>query len=76
MRKQRIEYNSPLDALIAVAKRLSRYENQYRMESEDFFNKYSQGQLGDKLDFIQWANDYQHYLAIRFKIEKYLQNAA
>ena len=76
MRKQRIEYNSPLDALIALTKQLSRYENQYQMESEDFFNRYSQGLLGDGLDYIQWANDYQHDLAIRLQIEKHLQNAA
>lgn len=28
MRKQRITYTSPLDALVAVSKRLSLYENQ------------------------------------------------
>ena len=53
MRKRRIEYDSPVDALIAIAKRLSIYENQYQLESEDFFNKYSQGQMGDEADFIQ-----------------------
>ena len=40
MRKQRIEYSSPLDALIAVTKRLSIYENKYQWDSEDFFDRY------------------------------------
>ena len=35
MRKQTIQYTSSLDALIAVAKRLSVYENQHKMDSED-----------------------------------------
>lgn len=65
MRKQRIEYDSPVDALIAITKRLSLYENQYQLESEDFFNRYSQGQMGDEANFIQWTNDYQHYMVIR-----------
>jgi hypothetical protein len=34
MKKQRIEYTRPLDALIAITKRLCRYEQRYNMESE------------------------------------------
>jgi hypothetical protein len=47
MRKQRIEYFSPLDALIMVTKRLSLYENKYQWDSEDFFDRYSKGKLTD-----------------------------
>ena len=32
MVKQRIEYDSPLDALIAITKQLGEYENRYRMK--------------------------------------------
>ncbi|GAB4301515.1 MAG: hypothetical protein Fur0025_41750 [Oscillatoriaceae cyanobacterium] len=74
--KQRIEYTSPLDALIAVTKRLSIYENLHHMESEEFFALYSQGKLADEIIFIDWANDYRHYLALRQELEKRLQNAA
>ena len=62
MRKQRIEYSSPLDALIAVTKRLSVYENKYQWDSEDFFDRYNKGNLTDGVDFIEWSNDYRHYL--------------
>jgi hypothetical protein len=37
MRKQIIEYTSPLDALVALAKQLSIYETQYQIDSADFF---------------------------------------
>ena len=60
MRKQTIQYTSSLDALIAVAKRLSVYENQHKMDSEDFYNEYNQGILSDDIMFIEWANDYRH----------------
>jgi hypothetical protein len=47
MRKQTIQYTSSLDALIAVAKRISLYENQHKMDSEDFYNHYNQGIFSD-----------------------------
>ncbi|KHE90883.1 MAG: hypothetical protein K8F52_05995 [Candidatus Scalindua rubra] len=72
MRKQRIEYDSPVDALVAIAKRLSIYETRYRMTSEVFFDKFSKGQLEDSEDFVEWANDYQHYIAVRCEIEAHV----
>ena len=65
MFKQTIHYSSPLDALVAVTKRLSLYENQQKMKSEDFFNSYNQGLLSDEALFIEWANDYRHYKEIK-----------
>lgn len=76
MHKQRSEYDSPVDTLVALAKRLSINEERYRMASEEFFNKYSKGLLEDSAEFVEWANDYQHYIAIRLELERQLQNAA
>lgn len=76
MRKQTIQYTSSLDALIAVTKRLSLYENQYKIDSEDFYNQYNQGMLSDDAIFIEWANDYHHYLALRLELEQRLNYAA
>ncbi|TRV20622.1 MAG: hypothetical protein EWV88_16560, partial [Microcystis wesenbergii Mw_MB_S_20031200_S109D] len=71
-----IQYTSSLDALIAVAKRLSVYENQHKMDSEDFYKEYNQGTLSDDLIFIEWANDYRHYLALRQELEQRLNHDA
>jgi hypothetical protein len=76
MRKQTIEYTSPLDVLFAVAKRLSLYETQQGMESEEFFDQYQQGQLSDDTVMVEWANDYRHYLEIRKSLEAQLSHAA
>ncbi len=76
MRKQRVEHGSSIDALVAIAKRLSVNEGRHGMASEDFFDKYSKGQLDDSADFIEWANDYQHYLTLRFEIERKIQHVA
>lgn len=74
MRKQRSEYDSPVDALVAVTKRLSVYEDRYRTLSEEFFDKFCKGQMEDSVDFTEWANDYRHYMAIRLEIERHLQH--
>jgi hypothetical protein len=76
MRKHRIEYDSPVDALVAVAKRLSVYESRFQLESEEFFDKFSKGQSEDSKELIEWANDYQHFIEIRSEIETRLQDVA
>lgn len=69
MSKQRIEYNSPVDALIAVIKRLNRYEDREGITSEEFFQRYIQGKIIDEVLAIELANDYRHYLALRNTLE-------
>ena len=76
MRKQTIQYTSPIDALVAVTKRLSIYESRQRMDSEEFFDRYSRGQLSDDAVFVDWANDYRHYLQLRQKLAKSLPDVA
>ena len=76
MRKIRIKYDSSLDALVAISKRLNAYEGRYKMESGEFFGKYGKGKSEDTEDFVDWANDYQHYISIRRDLEIKLQHVA
>ncbi|ESA38779.1 hypothetical protein N836_30090 [Leptolyngbya sp. Heron Island J] len=64
MRKQIIEYTSPIDALVSLTNQLYEYEIQYKMDSAEFFTKYSQGETSDYEIFVECAGNYQHYLAI------------
>ena len=52
MRKQTVVYDTALDALLAVTKRLSICEDRYRMSSEDFFDRFSKGEMDDRVDFV------------------------
>jgi hypothetical protein len=76
MKKETLEYGSPVDALIAVTKRLSCYEGRYGMASEEFYDKYEKGQMEDSIDFVEWANDYRHYVAVRLKVEEHHRHVA
>ena len=71
MRKQIVEYTTELDALIALVKTLKTYENRYQMESEEFFEQYSEGLLSDDEDFLEWSGNYQHFLAIRQELNRW-----
>lgn len=76
MNKETIVYDTPLDALLAITKRLVRYETDSGMTSEVFFERYSRGQLGDDVQFVDWANDYRHYQALRQEVERLMRAAA
>ena len=76
MRKQTIQYDSPVDSLVALSKRLSVYEDKYKRCSEDFYHDFNKGLLDDSEDFIEWSNDYQHFLIIKETIEHRLQHVA
>lgn len=69
MKKNTITHNTSVDALIAVTKRLMRYEDRYNMASEEFYNQFCKGQAEDSEDFIEWANTYQHFIALRRDLE-------
>ncbi len=75
MRKHRVDYDSPVDALVTISKRLSLYEERYRIESEEFYDRFAKGKADDSEDFVEWANDYQHYLSLRQDIETQLRHA-
>ena len=60
---------------MAVSKRLSIYEGRNKMESEEFFDGFVKGQTEDSEEFVEWANDYQHYLALREEVVDRIRHA-
>jgi len=84
MKKQRITYDSSVDAFVNISKRLSLYEKKYNLISENFYYKYTKGELTDDneilciehAEMIECANDYQHYIALKTEIERTLNSDA
>ncbi len=50
MKKHRNTYNSSVDVLVSVSKRLSLYETKYNLISENFYYKYFKGEMTDDSD--------------------------
>ncbi|MBU2572311.1 MAG: hypothetical protein KJ725_20220 [Gammaproteobacteria bacterium] len=76
MRKQTIQYSSPLDALIEIAKRLSIRASQHHTDSEEFFYRYSQRKMPDDAELVEWVNDYRHYLHLHQELDVKLKHVA
>ena len=38
-----------------LQKELSEFERKHKMESGEFYRQYNSGELGDYMDFIEWA---------------------
>lgn len=39
--------------------KLQELENRFEMDSEDFYQQFSQGKLGDDMEYIRWAGEYE-----------------
>jgi hypothetical protein len=69
MRKA-LEKASPLDDFIQITKELGRWELQYKMSSDDFYAKFQKGEMGDKMDFMKWATDFEVYQKKKTKLDR------
>lgn len=38
-----------------LAEQLEEFEKKYAMNSSDFYTRYESGEMGDDMDFIEWA---------------------
>ena len=47
-----------------LERRLSAYEKQYNMSSEEFYRRFRSGELGDEIDFVEWSVFYEMYQAL------------
>jgi len=45
------------------------FENQYQMDSEQFYQKFITGTLGDAIDFVEWSIFYEMWQAIQERIK-------
>ena len=50
--------------------RLSAYEEQYGMTSEEVYRRFRAGGLGDGMDFVEWSVFYEMYQAILQRLKE------
>jgi len=51
---------------------LNKYEEKYKMQSIEFFEKFENGLLGDSKEFIIWSGIYEMQLNCKEKLNKLL----
>lgn len=57
-----------LIALTRTQEKLKKFENQYNMTSDEFFQLYQSGKTDDRNDYIDWSGEYHILLSINEKI--------
>ena len=68
MLKEAVARSNPIDELLELLRDLVAYEEQYDMMTEEFYERFMQGELGDAEDYISWAGDYEVYLRFKHRI--------
>jgi len=46
-------------------KNLKELEEKFEMKTDEFFARYIKGEMGDKMDFIKWAGEYETLLKLQ-----------
>ena len=47
--------------LARIAERLQAFEKQYGLTSEEFTRRFATGEIGESLDYIEWAGEIETY---------------
>lgn len=76
MKKVRITYDTPLDALLAVTRQMGQYEDKYGMTTEDFFDRYNSGEMPCEDDYMMWEVAYRDFLSLRAKVSDSMKEVA
>ncbi len=56
--------------LIQYQSDLGEFETRYRMDSDSFYKRFEAGELGDSMDFFEWAGIYKLRLDLLEKIQR------
>ncbi|GAP98906.1 hypothetical protein [Leptolyngbya sp. NIES-2104] len=51
----------------SLEERLKKFEEAYQMPSEQFYQKFQAGELGDSIDFFEWNTYYEMYNSAQLK---------
>lgn len=66
--KENDDSYNPLEALLSLNRDLCRLEQQYQLDSAEFYRRYQAGSMGDSLEFIGWAGRYRLYMDLKAAI--------
>ncbi|HBE21399.1 MAG TPA: hypothetical protein DEG17_23550 [Cyanobacteria bacterium UBA11149] len=55
--------------LLNLNNRLKSFESQYQMSSENFYQRFRVGELGDSIDFFEWSVFYEMWNAAQNQSE-------
>jgi hypothetical protein len=57
------------DSIDRINSDLKKFETAYKMSSEQFYQKFEEGELGDDEDFFEWSGLYENVRLFKKRIE-------
>ena len=54
--------------LAELQERLRTFETRYQMPSEDFYQRFRSGELGDAMDMVEWGIFYEMWESVRARL--------
>jgi len=51
-----------------LRERLQAFETRYQMASEDFYQRFRAGEMGDTMDVVEWSVFYEMWEAVRVRL--------
>ncbi|MFB2978732.1 hypothetical protein [Microseira sp. BLCC-F43] len=48
---------------------LQAFEEKYQMSSEDFYQRFRLGEMGDAVDFVEWSAFYQMWTSVQQRLK-------
>ena len=51
-----------------LRERLQAFETRYQMTSEDFYQRFRAGEMGDAMDVVEWSVFYEMWEAVRARL--------
>lgn len=77
MNESKVKISDASDAILdTVARRLGRFERQYKLDSPTFFDKYTSGYMAENHDFKEWSNEYSHYMMLKIEFDRQLHGTS
>jgi len=64
------------EELLELAHELQEYERKYEMRSSEFFERLQREELGDDMEWIDWAGTYQLFQRLKRRVELALMQTA
>lgn len=55
---------------------LQAFEVPYKMSSQDFYQRFRRGEMGDDVDFVEWSAFYRMWLSVQERLEILLSKSS
>jgi hypothetical protein len=71
-----MEKSNPIDELLELHQELCVLEGKYGMTSNEFYEKYQRGEMGDDAEVMHWAATYHAFVELKSRVEVALMREA